>query len=413
MLDKPAYSSYNKEESIKESTPRVSVILIIKIRRNSNRTFCPIFSDGVTDMISNHPEQFETDKAVHRLALARDLPDEALAALIEADGAGEALAAAADGVRRREYGDEVYIRGLIEFTNHCKNNCLYCGIRCGNTHVTRYRLEKEEILSCADEGYALGLRTFVLQGGEDVYFDADRLCGIVYALRSRYPDCAVTLSVGERSADDYRAFFRAGASRYLLRHETATDAHYAKLHPASMSLANRKKCLFTLKEIGYQTGSGFMVGSPYQTTPHLLADLRFLQELSPDMIGIGPFIRHAQTPFSGFPSGSADKTLRLVSILRLMFPHALIPATTALNTILPDGRERGLRSGANVVMPNLSPMRVRELYALYDNKRNGGSEAAEHLADLKKRVAAAGYQVVTAVGDVKRAVSGTSGKTVL
>ena len=339
---------------------------------------------------------------ITRLRHDRTLTDPEFAALIEYKDELPALTAAADEVRRSVYGDAVFRRGLIEFTNICKNDCYYCGIRCGNKKVERYRLSCEDILSCCDTGYALGYRTFVLQGGEDPYFSTDRLCRILDSIRSKYPDCMITLSVGERSKADYKAFFDAGAGRYLLRHETATDAHYAKLHPESMSLANRKSCLFALKEIGYQVGAGFMVGSPYQTTENLVADLRFLMELDPDMIGIGPFIHHADTPFAAFPDGTLFTTLRLLSILRLCFPHVLLPATTALGTIHPSGRELGLKAGANVVMPNLSPVKTRKLYALYDNKICMGDEAAECRACLERRVASAGYKIVTDVGNVRR-----------
>lgn len=308
----------------------------------------------------------------------------------------------ADRVRRRYYGDEVYIRGLIEFTNYCKNNCYYCGIRRDNKRVDRYRLGKEEILACCREGYGLGFRTFVLQGGEDPYFTDAKICEIVSDIRTGYPDCAVTLSIGEKSKDSYLAYFRAGAERYLLRHETADGEHYGKLHPADMSHENRKRCLYDLKEIGYQVGAGFMAGSPFQTTGHLIQDVRFLQELMPDMIGIGPYISHAQTPFHGYGNGTLSQTLRLIAVLRLLFPYALIPATTALGTIDPRGRELGLKAGANVVMPNLSPAGVRGLYELYDHKLCSGEEAAECRKQLEKQVLAAGYRVVTARGDVRR-----------
>ena len=243
------------------------------------------------------------------------------------------------------YGKQVFIRGLIEFTNYCKNDCIYCGIRKSNRKAERYRLTEEEILSCCANGYELGFRTFVLQGGEDPYFTDNKICALIRQIKAQYPDCAVTLSIGEKEHDSYQAFFDAGADRYLLRHETADEAHYGKLHPAEMSLANRKKCLFDLKEIGYQVGAGFMVDSPFQTTENLVADLRFLQELQPDMIGIGPYITHGETPFAQYPSGSLEKTLRMVSILRLLFPYALIPSTTALGTIHPEGRELGLKAG--------------------------------------------------------------------
>lgn len=336
---------------------------------------------------------------IEKLSAQRTLADGELKALLETDEADEALFRTADAKRREIYADEVYIRGLIEFTNHCRNNCYYCGIRRGNRNAERYRLSEAEILACCEEGYRLGFRTFVLQGGEDPYYSDERVCEIVSNIRSRYPDCAITLSIGEKSRESYQAFFDAGANRYLLRHETANEQHYRKLHPDSMSLENRKRCLFDLKEIGYQVGSGFMVGSPYQTTENLIEDLRFLQVLQPEMIGIGPYISHGDTPFAAFPSGSLALTLRLVSILRLMFPFALIPATTALGTIHPQGRELGLKAGANVVMPNLSPVEVRKLYELYDNKICTGEESAQCRGCLEGRVRSVGYRVVTSIGD--------------
>lgn len=328
--------------------------------------------------------------------------DKELANIISTNQYDTELFKLADSVRRSIYGTDVYIRGLIEFTNYCKNNCYYCGIRAGNPNAIRYRLTKEEILNCCKEGYALGFRTFVLQGGEDMYFTDDKICDIVSSIRNTYPDCAITLSIGEKSKDSYKAYFNAGANRYLLRHETATDSHYAQLHPDTMSLNVRKKCLYDLKEIGYQVGSGFMVGSPYQAIENLVNDLRFLQDLSPDMIGIGPYITHKETPFAEHKSGTLDLTLRMISILRLMFPYALIPATTALGSIHPEGRELGLKAGANVVMPNLSPVRVRKLYDLYENKICTGDEAAECRMCLEKRVQNAGYKIVTHRGDVLR-----------
>ena len=331
-----------------------------------------------------------------------DASDDELRELIENDSFNEPLAKAADIRRRENYGDEVYVRGLIEFTNYCRNNCYYCGIRRDNRCAERYRLSKEEILACCDEGYRLGFRTFVMQGGEDPYFTDEKICDIVSEIRSRFPDCAITLSIGEKPRESYQAYFDAGANRYLLRHETADSVHYGKLHPDSMSLENRKRCLFDLKEIGYQVGSGFMVGSPYQRTENLVADLRFLQELQPDMIGIGPYITHAETLFAEFKSGDLNTTLRLISILRLMFPYALIPSTTALGTIHPQGRELGLKAGANVVMPNLSPVGVRKLYSLYENKICTGEEAAQCRGCLERRVLSAGYRIVTDIGNVKK-----------
>ncbi len=330
----------------------------------------------------------------------RDLRDDELKILLQTEEFDASLAAAADKKRLEIYGNEVYIRGLIEFSNYCRNNCYYCGIRAGNQNVVRYRLSKEEILGCCAEGYSLGFRTFVLQSGEDLYYTDSVICDIVSEIRSRFPDCAITLSLGEKSKKSYQEFFDAGANRYLLRHETADDSHYRRLHPDSMSLAERKQCLYDLKEIGYQVGSGFMVGSPYQTTECLIEDLRFLQDLKPDMIGIGPYITHQDTPFAAFESGTLTQTLRLISVLRLMFPYALIPATTALGTIHPQGRELGLKAGANVVMPNLSPVRVRKLYELYENKICTGEEAAQCRGCLERRVEIAGYHIVTSVGNV-------------
>ena len=336
---------------------------------------------------------------VEKLTSERNLSDEELKRIIESSDCDTLLFEAADKRRREIYGDEVYIRGLIEFTNFCRNNCYYCGIRRDNRNAQRYRLTKDEILACCDEGYRLGFRTFVLQGGEDGYYTDEVMCDIVSEIRRRFPDCAITLSIGEKSHESYKAFFEAGANRYLLRHETADFVHYGKLHPKSMSLENRKKCLFDLKDIGYQVGSGFMVGSPYQTVESLTEDIRFLQKLCPDMIGIGPFITHKETPFASFENGSVELTLRLIAILRLMFPYALIPSTTALGTLHPQGRELGLKAGANVVMPNLSPVGVRKLYSLYENKICTGEEAAQCRGCLERRVESAGYRIVTAIGN--------------
>jgi len=330
----------------------------------------------------------------------RNLSDEEFKILLETDFYDKELFERADKVRRSIYGDKVYIRGLIEISNYCKNNCYYCGIRCGNKNVSRYRLDKEDILSCCSEGYRLGFRTFVMQGGEDNYYSDELMCDIISEIRRNYPDCAITLSLGEKSRETYEAYYRAGANRYLLRHETAESEHYNKLHPENMSLETRKKCLFDLKEIGFQTGAGFMVGSPYQTTDNIISDLRFLQELEPDMIGIGPFLRHNETPFAEFENGSMELTLRLLAVLRLIFPYVLLPSTTAHGTIHPNGRELGLKAGANVVMPNLSPADTRKLYELYENKICTGEEAAESLERLKEKVKSAGYRIVTERGDV-------------
>lgn len=297
------------------------------------------------------------------------------------------------------YGNQVFIRGLIEFTNYCKNDCYYCGIRRSNHCADRYRLTKEEILSCTDTGYELGFRTFVLQGGEDPYFTDARICELVSEIRQKHPDCAITLSIGEKSKESYKRYFDAGADRYLLRHETANGVHYRRLHPDELSLEHRKQCLWDLKEIGYQVGCGFMVGSPGQTTETLYEDLQFIRELMPHMVGIGPFIPQKDTPFAREPAGTMEQTLRLLSIIRLIHPHVLLPATTALGTIHPKGRELGIQSGANVVMPNLSPVDVRDKYKLYDNKICTGDEAAECRFCMENRMKSIGYQVVVSRGD--------------
>ena len=340
---------------------------------------------------------------IRRLEQDRDLPDRDLLDLIVMqDAEAEALLAQrAAAVRQQVYGRDVFIRGLIEFTNYCRNDCFYCGIRRSNACAQRYRLTREEILACCRTGYGLGFRTFVLQGGEDPFFTTERLAELVRAIKRAYPDCAVTLSVGEKDRATYQAWFDAGADRYLLRHETADEGLYRRLHPEELSLQNRMRCLRDLKDIGYQVGCGFMVGAPFQTPEMLLKDLRFLQAFQPHMVGIGPFIPHRDTPFRDCPPGTAQMTLRLLAIIRLMLPHVLLPATTALGTVQSDGRQRGMGYGANVVMPNLSPLSVRKKYALYDNKISTGEEAAESVALLKKSMAAAGYRVVTARGDWK------------
>ncbi len=310
-----------------------------------------------------------------------------------------ALTGEAVRIRKKHYGDRVYTRGLIEFTSYCRNDCRYCGIRRGNLHARRYRLTPEEILRCCARGYELGFRTFVLQGGEDRWFTDERMADIIRRIRKAYPDCALTLSVGERSYETYRLWKEAGADRYLLRHETADAEHYGKLHPPEMSLAVRKMCLSDLKLLGYQVGAGFMVGSPGQTVDCLAQDLLFLKELKPHMVGIGPFIPHHDTVFAGEKAGSVEQTLFLLSVIRILLPKVLLPATTALGTLDPEGREKGLMVGANVVMPNLSPMERRKQYDLYDNKVSTGEEAAECREALARKVERIGYRLVEDRGD--------------
>ncbi|MBR2175710.1 MAG: [Clostridia bacterium] len=303
--------------------------------------------------------------------------------------------------RHKYYGHDVYIRGLIEFTNYCKNDCIYCGIRRSNKNAERYRLSKDDILQCCQSGYDLGFRTFVLQGGEDPYFTDERMISIISSIKQQFPDCALTLSIGEKEHESYQAFFDAGADRYLLRHETANDEHYRRLHPEEMSPLHRKKCLYDLKAIGYQVGCGFMVGSPYQTAENLAEDLLFIKELQPHMVGIGPFIAQHDTPFADRKNGTMNLTLFMLGLLRLTVPYALLPSTTALGTIHPLGREKGILAGANVVMPNLSPVSVRKKYLLYDNKICTGDEAAECRYCMQSRMESIGYHVVIDRGDCR------------
>ena len=300
------------------------------------------------------------------------------------------------------FGKRIWFRGIIEFTNICKNDCYYCGIRRSNGKVRRYRLTPEEILSCCDEGYAGGFRTFVLQGGEDGWFTDERLCAIIRSIKERYPDCAVTLSLGERSRESYQALFDAGADRYLLRHETADECHYRLLHPAEQTLQNRLRCLRDLRDIGYQTGCGIMVGSPGQTPATLAKDMVFMQDLKPHMVGIGPFLPHSDTPFRDEAAGSVELTLFLLALCRLMLPGVLLPATTALGTAEADGRIRGVLAGCNVIMPNLSPAAVRKQYMLYDNKAGTELTAAQGVALLRQQMARIGYEVAVGRGDYRK-----------
>lgn len=314
----------------------------------------------------------------------------------------ERLRAEAEAVRRQVYGNAVYVRGLIEISSFCKKDCLYCGLRRSNRCAERYRLTAEEILECCEEGYSLGLRTFVLQGGEDLYFSDEIMEKIVREIKGRFSECAVTLSLGERSDESYARLRAAGADRYLLRHETADRNHYALLHPKEMSFDNRMKCLKALHALGYQTGCGIMVSSPFQTARHLAQDMKFIEEFAPEMCGVGPFVPHHATPFRDERAGSVELTCFLLSVIRLIHPSVLLPATTALGTIDSLGREKGILAGANVVMPNLSPDSVRKKYELYNGKLSSGAESAQNLRDLEERMRRIGYEVVYDRGDVKR-----------
>lgn len=342
---------------------------------------------------------------IDRLENENDLTaDEYLRLIEHREEIREYAAERAVAVRQKYYGKKVFIRALIEFTNYCKNNCFYCGIRAGNGKAERYRLTAEEILACAAEGYKLGFRTFVMQGGEDPFFTDEILCDIVKRIKADHPDCAVTLSLGERSFESYKALREAGADRYLLRHETCSAEHYGKLHPDNMSFENRMQSLNNLKSLGYQVGAGFMVGSPFQTAENLANELIFLREFKPHMVGIGPFIPHKDTPFADYESGTAEMTVFLLSLIRLTLPQVLLPATTALGTIDPTGREKGIIAGANVLMPNLSPLHARKKYLLYDNKICTGDEAAKCVVCLSERIKKTGYEIVTDRGDFNNGI---------
>lgn len=313
----------------------------------------------------------------------------------------EYLKEKANIVRKQIYDNKIYIRGLIEISNICKNDCLYCGIRFGNKDCMRYRLTSDEIQQCVDEGYSLGYRTFVLQGGEDMYYSDDILCHIITDIKEKYPDCAITLSLGERSYNSYKRLYDAGADRYLLRHETADKEHYERLHPKSMSFDNRMKCLKELKDIGYQVGCGFMVESPYQSSKTLAKDLKFIEEFNPHMCGIGPFIPHVSSLFKNEKTGTVELTCFLLAIIRLIHPSILLPSTTALSTIDPRGREKGILAGANVIMPNLSPKSVRKKYELYNDKAVSGKESAQYLDDIRRDLLEIGFEIVVDRGDYK------------
>ncbi len=342
-------------------------------------------------------------KLCEKLAREHSLREEEYAFLIDNRNEESArfLSREAVKVRKAVYGNRVFIRGLIEISNICRNDCLYCGIRKSNLNARRYRLTEEEILGCCKSGYELGFRTFVMQGGEDGYYTDERLSKLISKIKMLYPDCAVTLSLGERSRESYQALFDAGADRYLLRHETADKAHYESLHPSGISFENRMRCLRDLKEIGYQTGCGFMVGSPGQTSLHLAKDLKFIEDFSPDMCGIGPFIPHRDTPFAAEKAGSAELTCFLLSVIRLIKPNILLPATTALGTAENNGREKGILAGANVIMPNLSPPDAREKYSLYDGKLYTGAESAQNIKELENKMSKIGYEISISKGDIE------------
>ena len=348
------------------------------------------------------------DDVLALLVSPEKVPAEAWRYLLTAldDGEKNRLSVLARNVAQEHFGSGVYVRALIEISSHCRNNCYYCGLRCGNRLAQRYRLNKEQILDCCHKAARLGFNTFVLQGGEDPQMSDEWLADVVSAIKAEYPDKAISLSVGERTTAGYALLRKAGAERYLLRHETADSQHYAQLHPSTMNFENRQRCLYDLKKLGYQVGSGMMVGSPGQTVEHLVKDLMLLDELQPQMIGVGPFIPAEGTPFAGEPCGCVDETLLLISLLRLRFPQALIPATTAVATLCSTGTQRAVLAGANVVMPNITPLEVRARYSIYNNKKNSGSESAEQLALLENVLQSIGYHIDYSRGDCKNSLNG-------
>ena len=338
---------------------------------------------------------------IDKLALEHSLTVDEYKTLIElrTPETSEYLKQKAVEARQKVYGNKVFIRGLIEISNICKNDCYYCGIRKSNKKCQRYRLTLSDIMECCKEGYENGFRTFVLQGGEDGWFTDEKMCEIIDEIKKMYPDCAVTLSLGERSFQSYKRLKEAGADRYLLRHETIDEVHYKELHPEGQKLENRIQCLRDLKELGYQTGCGIMVGTPGQTSMVLAKDMKFMEDFQPEMIGIGPFIPHKDTPFAGEKKGNVELTLFLLALCRIMLPTVLLPATTALGTVEADGRKQGVLAGCNVIMPNLSPMSVRKKYMLYDKKAGTDISAAEGITLLGMQMEEIGYHVVVGRGD--------------
>ncbi|MCL2378236.1 MAG: [FeFe] hydrogenase H-cluster radical SAM maturase HydE [Defluviitaleaceae bacterium] len=336
-------------------------------------------------------------KLIDKLEKSQVLTRDEIKELLAYDG--DYLFERARYTARSIYGNKIFARGLIEVTNYCKCDCYYCGLRRSNSSAVRYRLTKSQVMDCCKMGYNLGFRTFVLQGGEDGYYTDEILVELISGIKSQFPDCAVTLSIGERSYESYKQLFDAGADRYLLRHETANDAHYSKLHPPEMLLSNRKKCLLDLKEIGYQVGCGFMVGTPGQTLDNIVDDLLFIKELDPAMVGVGPFVPHSATPFAENRPGDLRLTLNILAMLRLMKPNLLIPATTALGSIDSKGRELAVLAGANVIMPNLSPVDARKKYLLYNNKISTDGETADNFSNIKRSMKDIGYDIISARGD--------------
>ena len=339
-----------------------------------------------------------------QLQKEQDLPDSQLKQLLETFSSEDLKYASllAREVKIEHYSNKIYLRGIVEFSNICKNNCYYCGLRRDNKNIARYQLNSEQIVSCCKNGYKLGLRTFVLQGGENYIYDQGKLTSIIKEIKKEMPDCAVTLGVGEKSRELYQQWFDSGADRYLLRHETINPVHYSKLHPSDQVLENRVRCLNDLKDIGYQTGAGMMVGSPYQTFDNLVEDLRFLKDFNPEMVGLGPFIPHSQTPFANEATGSYQLSLLLLAIVRMMLVKVLLPATTALETVNPEGRKLGLLSGCNVIMPNISPMKNRKSYKLYNGMAEIDDNAEEKIRQIKTMVESIGDRIVIDRGDYKR-----------
>lgn len=334
-------------------------------------------------------------KLIEKASTLHRLEREELIALLEDENCNQNLFEAADSVRKNFVGDEIHLRGLIEFSNICKNNCCYCGLRRDNRKISRYRLENAEILELAAHGAAMGLKTIVLQSGEDAYYGCERLCEIIRGIKRL--NVALTLSIGEKSLEDYQAYHAAGADRFLLRIET-TDRTLYERHDPEMSWEARRQCLTDLRRAGLEVGSGCLVGLPGQTVASLADDILFFKEIEADMIGIGPFIPHPDTPLGDASGGRLETALKVMALTRLLLPDINIPATTAMETLAQDGQIRALKAGANVIMPNITLTDYRRYYELYPGKSATGYTPDESLKKVVAKIESIGRKVALGFG---------------
>ena len=337
-----------------------------------------------------------SSELIAKAAATRSLSRGELIELLSDDDCNEALFAAADDVRRRYVGDGIHLRALIEFSNICRNNCCYCGLRRDNRNIKRYRIDADTIFNLAE--YAarnMGLKTIVLQSGEDMFFDRDKLCDIIRRIKTL--DVALTLSIGEKTAAEYKAYKAAGADRFLLRIETTDRDLYHQLDPG-MSWQNRRRCLADIAAAGLEVGSGVMVGLPGQTIESLADDILFFREINADMIGIGPFIPHPDTPLKDAAGGTLEMSLKVMALTRLLLPDINIPATTAMETLAPDGQTKALQAGANVIMPNVTLTQYRRHYELYPGKSTTNYTPDESLKVLRDKITGINRFVATDKG---------------